>query len=70
MRGVFRYVGRLGYISWVGGKVLATPLFYCEETRLCGFNRRGAAEAVMISQISLEGVQYVRLGLWNYERAF
>ena len=24
----------------------------------------------MISQISLEGVQYVRLGLWNYERAF
>ena len=39
-------------------------------TRLCGFARRGAAEAVMISQISLEGVQYVRLGLWNYERAF
>jgi len=40
------------------------------KTRLCGFARRGAAEAVMISQISLEGVQYVRLGLWNYERAF
>ena len=40
------------------------------KTRLCGFARRGAAEAVMISQLSLEGVQYVRLGLWNYERAF